>query len=482
MESEQIKKLRQWVVDQPELRLLFKIAQEVGEEIFLVGGLVRDRLLTRDTRDVDITLSRESLKAAEIFAARTGGTFVLLRAEGEMARVVLQDRTFDFAKFRGSDLEADLRGRDFTVNAIALSLVQAFSQGEWVPYDPLNGIGDLRDRVLRMTAPDCFLQDPLRMLRAFRLSAQLGMTIDPDIGPAIKKSLPILARSAPERIHYEWLLLLSQPASFIALQEMERSGLLECLFPEIGSLKGIDQDRYHHLDAYQHSLLTFQCLEDLIQKIVPWPEDIDAELNSYLNGNQKAAWLKWAALFHDLGKTATGAEKAGHRTFFGHAEVSQRLFDPIADRYRLSTREKVFIDRMIGWHMRPLYLVQELLNKTLTRRAVIRFVRETGDELNGIFLLALADSLAAQGKEKPKDLEDRLMEVWRKALSLRDEIIGPLEKIPPLISGRDLIDQGLRPGPLFKTILSELREEQMVGGIGNRAEALEWVKTRWDRG
>ena len=126
METEQIKKLRQWVVDQPELSLLLKISQEVGAEIFLVGGLVRDRLLTRDTRDVDITLSKESLKAAGIFADRTGGTFVLLRQEGEMARVVLQDRTFDFAGFRGPDLETDLRGRDFTVNAIGLSLAQAF--------------------------------------------------------------------------------------------------------------------------------------------------------------------------------------------------------------------------------------------------------------------------------------------------------------------------------------------------------------------
>ena len=258
METEPIKKLRQWVVDQPELRLLFKIAREVGAEIFLVGGLVRDRLLTRDTRDVDLALSKESLKAAGIFADRTGGTFVLLRQEGEMARVVLQGRTFDFAKFRGPDLEADLRCRDFTVNAIGLSLAQAFIEREWVPFDPLNGIRDLQDRVLRMAAPDCFEQDPLRMLRAFRLSAQLGMTIDPDTGQAIQKSAPILTRSAPERIHQEWLGLLSQSSSFVSIQGMEPSGLLEVLFPEMGHLKGIIQDRYHHLDVYQHSLLTFR--------------------------------------------------------------------------------------------------------------------------------------------------------------------------------------------------------------------------------
>jgi poly(A) polymerase len=136
---------------------------------------------------------------------------------------------------------------------------------------------------------------------------------------------------------------------------------------------------------------------------------------------------------------------------------------------------------MIGWHMRPWYLVQEITNKTLTRRAVIRFVRETGGELNGIFLLALADSLAAQGKEKPKDLEDRLRELWRNALSIRDEIIRPLGRTPPLISGRDLIDLGLTPGPLFKALLSELQEEQLEGKISSRPEALEWAKSRLDR-
>jgi poly(A) polymerase len=481
METEPIKKLRQWVVDQPELRLLHKISQEVGAEIFLVGGLVRDRLLTRDTRDMDLTLSKESLKVAEIFADSTGGTFVLLRQEGEMARVVLQGRTFDFAKFRGPDLEADLRGRDFTVNAIGLSLAQAFISRQWVPYDPLNGIRDLQDRVLRMAAPDCFEQDPLRMLRAFRLSAQLGMTIDPDTEQAIQKSAPILTRSAPERIHQEWLGLLSQSSSFVSIQGMEPSGLLEVLFPEIGHLKGIIQDRYHHLNVYQHSLLSLECLEGLIQKVIPLPEDLVAEMASYLKEDRKAAWLKWAALLHDLGKAATGASRAGHRTFYGHPQVSRDGFGSIAERYRLSHREKVFIDRMIGLHMRPLYLVQKMINKTLTRRAVIRFVREIGDELNGIFLLALADSLAAQGKEKPQDLEDRLKDLWRNTLSVRDEIIRPLGKNPPLVSGRDLLELGMKPGPLFKTMLSEIQDEQLEGKISDREQALKWIRRRLDR-
>jgi poly(A) polymerase len=476
MESEQIKKLRQRVVDQPEFEHLLRISQEIGAEVFLVGGLVRDGLLGKEIKDWDLAFSCQALKGAAIFADRTGGTLVSLRKEWEMARVVLQGRTFDFAKFRGPDLLADLRGRDFTVNAMALSLTQTFTEKEWVPYDPLNGILDLQNRVLRMTAADCFEQDPLRMLRAFRLSAQLNLTIDPETGRVIEKFAPSLTQSAPERIHYEWLMLLSQPASYFSLLEMARVGLLGVLFPEMNRLIGIDQDRYHHLDVYQHSLLTFHCLEDLIQKVIPLPEDLDREMVSFLKENKKTAWLKGAALFHDMGKAVTGDEKAGHRIFYGHAEASQKLVAPVADRFRLSNREKIFIDRMIGWHMRPLYLVQEILKRTLTQRAVTRFVREAGEELNGIFLLALADSLAAQGKEKPKDLEARLMEVWRKALSIRDEIIRPWEGTSPLISGRDLIALGFTPGPIFKTLLAQIQEAHWEGKVSNRAEALAWIR------
>jgi poly(A) polymerase len=274
------------------------------------------------------------------------------------------------------------------------------------------------------------------------------------------------------------MTLLSQPVSFGAVQEMEEVGLFEVLFPELGFLKGTSQDRYHHLDVFQHSLLTFRCLEELMQKEIPLPEDLATETSSYLKQEKKTSWLKWAALFHDLGKEATEGERAGHRTFYGHAEASQKQFGLIARRYRLSNREKTCIDRMIGLHMQPLNLIQEDYKNTLTRRALIRFVKEAGEELNGILMLALADTLAARGKEKPEDMEDRLKDLWRRAISVRDEIIRPLEKSPPLISGNDLIDLGLPPGLLFKTLLSELQEEQQEGKISNREEALEWIKKK----
>ncbi|MBA4394143.1 MAG: hypothetical protein C0407_11370 [Desulfobacca sp.] len=478
MGSDQIKNLRRWVVDHHQFNLLLNISKEIEMDIFLIGGLVRDRLLGRETQDVDLTLSQGALKAARLFADQTGGTFVLLREEGEMARVVINSRIFDFSKFRGPDLEADLKGRDFTINAICLSLVQAFAAGEWIPFDPLKGIRDLDDRLLRMTDPDCFQHDPLRMLRAYRLSAQLGLTIDSKTRRAIKNWAPTLTRSAPERIHYEWLLLLSQSASFDSILGMEEAGLLEVLFPEMGPLKGIRQDRTHHLDVFRHSLLTLQSLEKLTQGHIPLPADLDAEMISFLKEEKNLACLKWATLVHDLGKATTGNEKKGRLTFYGHAEVSQKQFDSIAERYRLSKREKAFIQKMVGGHMRPLYLVQEEGREHLTPRALNRFVREASEELSGFFLLALADSLAAQGPAKPEDLEDRIKKIWRKALLIRDEWFRPLAKSPPLVSGKDLIELGLKPGPFFKVLLSEIQEEQLEGTVQSKEEALVWLRKR----
>ncbi len=478
MESDQIKNLRSQVVGHPLFQILLKVSYEEGVELYLVGGLVRDRLLGRETLDVDLTLNRGALRTARRFAEQTGGTFVLLREEGEAARIVIQGRTFDFCNFRGPDLVADLRGRDFTVNAIALSLSRAFAAGEWIPYDPLGGIKDLQNRVLRGTGPKAFEMDPLRMLRAFRFSSQLDLTIEDEVHEGVKKWAWAITRCAPERIHYEWELLLAQPNSIISIRLMDRDGLLAILFPALECLKGIEQNRYHHLDVFQHSLSTLQYLEELIQRIKNAPSSLEQEIMAYLGRNRNQTYLKWAALFHDLGKAVTCGEKEGRKTFYGHPEESRKQFELIAEKYRLGNQERGFIGRMISRHMGPLFLVEEDRRGRLTRRAMIRFVREMGGDLSGLFLLALADSLAAQGSEKPEKFEDRLKDLWQRALILRNEWIHPLGETPPLINGKDLIELGLTPGPIYSTILTLIREARLEGEISTRDEAFEWIKKR----
>jgi len=470
--------MRQRVVEDPHFNFLRHLAQEMGVKIFLVGGLVRDLLLGRPTQDVDLILSQGALEAAKGFSRHTGGTYVLLREEGEMARVVINGQVFDFANFRGHTLEGDLKKRDFTINAIALSLAEAFSADEWNLFDPLKGINDLEAGIIKITSSDSFLRDPLRLLRAFRLSSQLGLSIESETRQALKNSASLLTRSAPERIHYEWLLLLSQISSFTSILGMEETGLLEILFPEMTALRKIRQDRYHHLDVFGHSLLTLQSLEMLMQKDTSVSTDLELEITSYLSQNQKAAWLKWAALLHDLGKAETAREKDGRLIFYGHAEASQRKLEMIAERFRLGKQELSFLCKLTGGHMRLFHLIQEEDRGPLTHRAINRFIREVSDELCGFFLLALADSLAAQGPEKPPDREDRIRKMWSQALVFKKEWLPPLPQKAPLLSGDDLIELGLAPGPSFKILLSEIQEEQWAGEIQTKEEALDWLKKR----
>jgi poly(A) polymerase len=476
MESEQIKNLHAFVHLHPFFKTLLQLSREAGIEIYLVGGLVRDTLLGRETQDVDLTLSRDALATALRFAEQTGGTFVLLKEEKETARVVLQGWNIDFAQFRAPDLRADLHGRDFTINAIALPLTQAFAEGDWLPYDPLCGMRDLKDRVLRMTGPNSFPQDPLRLLRAFRLMAQLDLTIDAETRQAIKKWASLLRKSASERIHYEWNLLLAQPDSARAFKFMDEDSLAEVLFPDLTLLKGINPKGYHHLDVFQHSVLTLQCLEDLLQGRILLPKDLEREMRAYIDLNRNLPVLKWAALFHDLGKIDTKIEAKGKMTFYGHEEFSLNRFEGLAERYRLSHREKELIGRLIGRHMRPHFLLNEKRKGLLSRRALLRFIREAGEELAGLFLLSLADSLAAQGREKPEEQDKLLESLWVEAIFLREEVVRPMVKRTPLISGRDLIALGLKPGPMFKKILESVQESYWSGEISTRDEALAKIK------
>jgi poly(A) polymerase len=479
--SNQIESLRSWILQEPLFTLLQRLAAERGCALYLTGGLVRDRLLGRQTRDVDLAVSGPALALAEAFAGNSGGTYVLLKEEEQTARVVTPDLAFDFAGFRAPTLEDDLRNRDFTVNSIALPLAASWGPGVWEPCDPLGGMEDLYRNRIRISHLGAFHQDPLRMLRAYRLSGQLQMTITPDTREAVRRWAPALKRSAPERQRYEWELLLSQPASFPLLALMDKDGLLDILLPEMISLRHTPQNSFHHLDVHAHTMLAFQRLEEVMGGVFPLPPKMSAERDRYLARDHGPVWLKWSVLVHDLGKPAAAGRQGDRRTFYGHDRIGQEVFAAIAQRLRLGQREKDCILRLIGLHLRPFHLLQTQARGALSRRAVLRFIREGGVELPGTFLLALADSLASQGPEKPPDLEIRLLQLWQECLTFGEALGRPGEQAPPLITGRDLIRSGYAPGPLFKTILEAVREEQWLGNLADSAEALEWVLTKWGK-
>lgn len=471
-----LNELRDWVTREPLFQTLRQTADRLGCACYLTGGLVRDWFLGRPTRDIDLAVSRLALELAQEFAQAVQGTFVLLKKDQATARVVLPGLQFDFAGFRASSLPEDLGDRDFTINSMALPLATAFGPDPWEPIDPLNGAGDLVRGIIRQCDPNSFVQDPLRLLRAYRLKAQLGMEIEPETREGIKKWGPSLNRSAPERRLYEWLRLLAQPEAGPSLSLMNEDGVLDILFPEFLPLKNTPQNSFHHLNVFDHSFLAFQWLEQILTREPPWPSGLAEGLKTFPENGAQRSYLKWTALVHDLGKPAAAERKDDRWTFHSHDRLGQELFSKIAERFRLGHQARDIIVRLIGWHMRPFHLLQEKTKGRLTARALLRFVKEINQDLNSVFLLALADCRAAQGPDRPPDLEDRLIRLWQEALQIQKEIILPLASAPPLITGKDLIQLGLTPGPLFKEMIDRIKEAQWSGAIATREEALAWIR------
>jgi poly(A) polymerase len=468
--------LRDWVTREPLFQTLRQTADRLGCACYLTGGLVRDWLLGRTTQDIDLAVSSLALDLAREFAQAARGTFVLLKKDQETARVVLPDLQFDFAGFRASSLPADLRDRDFTINSIALPLASAFGPDPWEPIDPLNGAGDLAQGIIRRCGPNSFFQDPLRLLRAYRLKAQLGMEIESETRQGLNQWGPSLNRSAPERRLYEWVQLLSQPEAGPSLSLMDEDGILDILFPEFLPLKHTPQNSFHHLNVFDHSFQAFQRLEQLLTGEAHLPPEVTEALKTCPENGAHRPYLKWTALVHDLGKPAAAERKDDRWIFHSHDRLGQELFGKIAERFRLGHRARDTMVRLIGWHMRPFHLLQERSKGRLTTRAILRLVKEVNLELNSVFLLALSDCRAAQGPDHPPDLEDRLIRLWLEALQIQKEVIVPLASAPPLITGDDLIRLGFTPGPLFKEMIDRIKEEQWSGAITTREEALDWIR------
>lgn len=464
---------------QRSLQVVAQLAAARHLDVYLVGGTVRELARGREAPDFDLAVDRQALELARAVAATLGGTYVLLDEQERTARVVWRGQNLDFAEFRAPDLAGDLRKRDFTINAMAISLHALLAQGvpEWI--DPYGGRRDLAAGRVQILDPENFREDPLRMLRAFRFAATHELELTAETRAAIRRYLPQFHRVAGERVHLELFHLLGTPRAFPVLQQMDQVGLLGQIFPEMEDLKGVEQDGYHHLDVFAHSMLTVDCLEQILLRPEYYFEDLGPVIAAYARKNKKAVLLKLAALFHDLGKAATQELRQSPRryTFYHHERVGVELFEQIAQRLRFSQDELRTVVRLIRLHMRPFLLLPPFRRGNLTVRALGRLVKAARPELPGLFALSMADSLAGQGPFKPADAEALLLAFCKHAYHFLKERIEPQERRPRLLTGNDLIRElHLSPGPRFRRLLDAVEEACLGGEIRTREEALELVK------
>ncbi len=463
---------------------MFRLAAGNASSFYLVGGTVRDWLLGRESHDLDVAVPGHAMDVARRFRAELGGGALvdLSGPEDEAVRVVWQKEQIDFAAFRGGDaaIEADLRLRDFTVNAMAFDLAD-LEKGDKQPVllDPTGGLADLRAGRIRH-CPGAFGADPVRMLRGYRLSATLGFHLAGPTRAAVKRHAFRIAEVAAERIGYELSLIFSSPRTAVTLEAMAGDGLLPFLLPELYLAEGVEQPEFHHLDVFGHSFLALRMMEEIIADPHRYfPGSVVGMVKDYLHLDNAVRCLKWAAILHDLGKPATRAMPAnetGRVTFYRHDEVGALIFREFAGHSRWSRADIERTGGLIGMHMHPFHLCNVARGARLTRRAALNLCRRAGVDLPGLFMLAMADSLASRGEKKPARMEEELIVLFDTVKKIYNDHIEPVLRGPRLLSGRDLITEfALEPGPLFATILEELEAVRVEGTVTDRQSALAWV-------
>jgi putative nucleotidyltransferase with HDIG domain len=439
---------------------------------------VRDALLGRTGgTDLEVAVTSGANAIAKRLADRAGGSVHVLDAERGAARVHAPGARVDVADFRAPALEADLAARDFTVNALAVSLRRLLASGRARVVDPGGGLADLAARRLRPPSPDVIAADPLRALRGVRLEGALGFRLTAAATRAIRAAIPGLRDVSVERVAEELRGLLGLPRTAVALRRADRLGLLGALLPEIEPMRATAQPAPHRFPVLEHSLRAVAGADDVVTRpeaLEPFGDEIAAHLASPLGGGfARRHVLKLAALLHDVSKPETRRAVGGRVRFFQHDVVGARRVEQIGARLRLPGAAVAVCERLVRHHLRPMHLAAA---PELTARARYRFYRDLGPETRDLLLLSLVDAAAVRG--------EGALRIWPRAVLLRDLMAGfaiqqRASAAPPLVRGEDLMAHfGLAPGPEVGRLLAVAREAQDLGLVQTRAAALAFLDSR----
>jgi poly(A) polymerase len=443
-----------------------------GRSIYLVGGTVRDLLLGLAPKDLDL-VCRNAKDLGSCIARRRNAALVPMEKipDEPCYRVVDRadpERYLDIAEMRGETIYDDLARRDFTINAIALELKEDGTTGDFI--DPFHGKEDMDRKVIRMVNDLSLLSDPLRVLRGLRLASALGFAVEEATLKEMEARAGLLRDVSSERIMTELLLILKSPRSAISFREMDLLGGLEAIFPEIVPMKECEQNGYHHKDVWGHSLLVMEHTEHILNRLAEYFGDHAAKVAENL-GEERRSLLKLTALLHDVGKPLTRGMKTetGRITFHGHDKEGSIVAERIADRLKMSNRQRTFITRIIAEHLKPL----SHASPRARTAARLRWFRRMRDDSVPAVILSMADVMSSLG---PESGEEYRMDFISRAVELVTsyfESVKPRIEAPLLINGGDLISMGMKPGIALGNLLYKIRFAQDMGKITTREEALQ---------
>jgi len=465
-----------------------------SQPVYLVGGAVRDALLGRASNDLDFVVPERAVRFAFRLADYLGVPAYVLDRERDTGRVVLKDEntTLDFARFRGDNLEADLRDRDFTINAMAIPATAVSAKSV---IDPCNGQTDLKRGTVRPTHADALKKDPLRAMRSIRIVASFGFSMSEEAERAVFGAIPLLPTVSNERIRDEVLKLVRTAVPDEAMWQMHQLGLLTAVLPEIAALDDIDQTAPHHENVLAHTLRVMRLLVDIETALfsdkdvenwalrdvrtafADWLEPLRAHLTREVDGGVTGfTLLRLGALFHDVGKLETQTiTETGRIRFIGHESAGSKLAGFRLRQLCVSNHGITHVRKIVQHHMRMLSLLNS--REKQSRRAVFRFFRDTGTAGIDVGLLSLADYLAVHPGVGETAVWQQFLsivtELFRYYFEQYSEVVAP----PALINGRELMQlMQLQPGPEIGRILRLIEEAQAAGEIHTQEQAIQFAK------
>jgi len=436
------------------------IDEEILESfpIYLVGGSLRDLMIGRSVTDYDLVVEGNLNQFLRFYKKKyPDSTLFPLSEEDQEYRVVIkEDLWLDITSIKGEDIYEDLKRRDFTINAMALDL----RRGNII--DPAGGRRDVEQKVIRIISPLNLIEDPLRILRAYRFNAVLGFEIESNTHFYLKELSPLVSFKliAGERIRYELFVILSTRDSARTINLMADDGVLFSLFPELSPMKHTSQRYYNEQNLLYHTINALANFERLL------PE----KGTEY---EQELVWIyKLAILLHDVGKPQTiSFDEEGNTHFYGHDRIGAELVEGIAERLRLSKKERNILKKLVKHHMYPHLLAAQ---QVLTERAVNRYLRRMEELAFPLLDMAVADALASPPRGEGILPYHEFRQKIYKVLEEKAKVTQGR-----LITGDDLIALGLKPGPIFRKILAEIDDLVAEGKVRSKEDALDYVRENY---